>query len=62
MSPPIKGALWQGVLPGVLRQLYVGRRTGSLTLTRGDEQRGVRWRQGHIVSADTNVRAERMGS
>ncbi|HET8645102.1 MAG TPA: DUF4388 domain-containing protein, partial [Vicinamibacteria bacterium] len=58
---PTSGKLWEGVLPGVLRELYVGRRTGVLTFTRGDERRSVRLRGGHIVSADTTVREDRMG-
>jgi tetratricopeptide (TPR) repeat protein len=49
------------VLPGVLRELYVGRKTGMLTFTRGDERRSVRIRGGHIVTADTTVREDRMG-
>jgi tetratricopeptide (TPR) repeat protein len=55
------GKLWEGVLPGVLRELYVGRRTGVLTFTRGDELRSVKLSGGHIVSGDTNVREDRMG-
>jgi uncharacterized protein DUF4388/DnaJ-like protein/tetratricopeptide repeat protein len=55
------GKLWQGVLPGVLRELYVERKTGVLTFTRGDEKRSVHVRGGHIVTADTTVREDRMG-
>jgi hypothetical protein len=55
------GKLWEGVLPGVLRELYVERRTGLLTFTRQEERRSVRFRRGHIVSADTTVREDRMG-
>jgi DnaJ-domain-containing protein 1 len=57
----IQGALWEGVLPGVLRGLYVGRRTGVLSFVRGDEQCGVRFRLGNILSADTSVREHRLG-
>jgi tetratricopeptide (TPR) repeat protein len=49
------------VLPGVLRELYVGRKTGMLTFARGEERRSVRIRGGHIVTADTTVREDRMG-
>jgi tetratricopeptide (TPR) repeat protein len=49
------------VLPGVLRELYVGRKTGVLSFTRGDERRSVHVRNGHIVSGDTTVREDRMG-
>jgi len=57
----MKGQLWEGVLPGVLRALYVGRQTGILTFSRGDERRSVHFRRGNIVSADTNVAEGRMG-
>ncbi len=59
--PEIRGALWEGVLPGVLKTLYVGRRTGVLTFVRGDERCGVRFRLGNILSADTSVRENRLG-
>jgi tetratricopeptide (TPR) repeat protein len=49
------------VLPGVLRELYVGRKTGLLAFVRGEERRSVRIRGGHIVTADTTVREDRMG-
>jgi hypothetical protein len=55
------GRLAEGVLPGLLRDLYVGRKTGLLTFTRGDERRSVHVRRGHLVNADSNVRDERMG-
>jgi tetratricopeptide (TPR) repeat protein len=56
-----KGRLAEGVLPGLLRDLYVGRKTGLLTFARGEERRSVRVRHGHLVNADSNVREERMG-
>lgn len=57
----LRGELWEGVLPGVLRQLYVERKTGVLTFSATDEQRSLRFQHGHIVSADTSVREDRMG-
>jgi len=57
----MNGALGQGVLPGVLRELYVGRRSGMLTFRSGEERRGVRFRKGHIVNADSSAREDRMG-
>ena len=57
----MNGTLGEGVLPGLMRELYVGRKSGMLTLLRGDERRGFRFRKGHIVHADTNVRDDRMG-
>jgi hypothetical protein len=56
-----RGALWEGVLPGVLRSLYVGRRTGVLSFVRDAERCGVRFRLGNILSADTSVRENRLG-
>ncbi len=57
----VEGSLWEGVLPGVLRRLYVGRATGRLVLERSDERQGVHFRVGHIVSGETSVRGDRMG-
>ena len=57
----MNGALGEGVLPGLLRELYVGRKSGMLALHRGPDRRGFRFRNGHIVHADTSVREDRMG-
>ena len=57
----LQGPLWEGVLPGVLRQLYVGRRTGLLALSREAERRSVRFYVGNIANAETNVREDRLG-
>ena len=57
----VQGELWEGVLPGVLRKLYVGRRTGVLSFVRGEERYGLRFRQGHILGAETGVRGQRLG-
>jgi tetratricopeptide (TPR) repeat protein len=57
----MKGQLSEGVLPGLLRDLYVGRQTGTLRCVRNDERRNVRFRRGHIVNADTNVRGKQLG-
>ena len=47
----MRGELWEGVLPGILRDLYVGRRTGRLTFTSGDEFRALHLRHGHMPGA-----------
>jgi hypothetical protein len=60
-SVDLQGPLWEGVLPGVLRQLYVGRRTGLLVLSRETERRSVRFHVGNIANAETNVREDRLG-
>jgi len=57
----MNGILGEGVLPVVMRELYVGRKSGMLTFHRNDERRALRFRWGHIVHADTNVREDRMG-
>lgn len=57
----MKGSVEEGVLPTVMRDLYVGRRTGFLHFTRKDERRSVYFAGGNLVHADTNVREERLG-
>ena len=57
----IAGPLWEGVLPGVLRQLYVGRASGRLVLERDAVRYGLRFGRGHILNAETSVRQDRMG-
>ncbi len=57
----IEGPLWEGVLPGVLRQLYVGRRTGYLRFERDGERRRLRFRGGNVVAADSSAREDQMG-
>jgi Domain of unknown function (DUF4388)/DnaJ domain len=57
----MKGQLSEGVLPGILRDLYVGRKTGMLRCTQGDERRNIRFRRGHIVNVDTNVQGKQLG-
>jgi tetratricopeptide (TPR) repeat protein len=49
------------VLPGVLRTLYVGRRTGLLHVTRGEERGSVCFVDGNIVYGDTNIKECHMG-
>jgi hypothetical protein len=58
---PVSGKVWEGVLPGVLRELYVGRKTGVLAFSRTDERRNVHFRSGHVIHADTSVREDRLG-
>ena len=57
----MKGPLVEGVIAPLLRDLYVHRRSGTLTFRRGDEWRAVRLRKGHVVHASTNVREDQMG-
>jgi tetratricopeptide (TPR) repeat protein len=55
------GDLAEGVVPALLQELYVGRRSGTLELARGEERQRLRFRRGHIVNAHTNVVEERLG-
>jgi tetratricopeptide (TPR) repeat protein len=55
------GEIAEGVLPELLRGLYVGRRSGLMRLRRGDEEQSLRFRHGTIVNAQTNVVEDRLG-
>jgi curved DNA-binding protein CbpA len=57
----MKGNLAEGALPGLLRELYVGRKTGVVHFSLGDERRSVRFRRGNLVHGDTNVKEDRLG-
>jgi tetratricopeptide (TPR) repeat protein len=57
----MNGDLAEGVVPDLLREIYVGRRNGTLHLVRGKERQSLRFRHGHIVNAHTNVLEERLG-
>ena len=57
----MNGDLAEGVVPDLLREIYVGGRSGTLTLVRGEERQSLRFRRGHIVNAHTNVVEERLG-
>jgi tetratricopeptide (TPR) repeat protein len=57
----MNGTVSEGSIAGVLRDLYVGRKSGLLHFTRGEERRSVRFHRGNIVHADTNVKEERLG-
>jgi tetratricopeptide (TPR) repeat protein len=57
----MKGNLAEGLLPGLLREIYVGRKTGVLHFSLGEERRSVRLRRGNLVHADTNVKEDRLG-
>ena len=55
------GQLAEGVIPPLLRDVYVGRRTGLLSFVRGWERRSVRFISGNIVHADTNAPGGHLG-
>jgi hypothetical protein len=57
----MKGTLAEGVLPGLLRSLYVGRKSGLLHFTQGETRRTVLFHHGQIVRGESNVLEERLG-
>jgi uncharacterized protein DUF4388/DnaJ-like protein/tetratricopeptide repeat protein len=57
----MQGLLSEGVLPGILREIYVGRRSGLLRFARGEERYGVRFVNGNIVHAESNQPQARLG-
>ncbi|HVO13012.1 MAG TPA: DUF4388 domain-containing protein [Vicinamibacteria bacterium] len=57
----MNGALAEGVVPQLLREIYVRRRNGWLHFQRGGERQSLQFRRGHIVNAFTNVVQERLG-
>jgi curved DNA-binding protein CbpA len=57
----MNGEIAEGVLPELLRSLYVERRSGMLRLVRGEEEQSLRFRSGHIVNAQTSIKSERLG-
>lgn len=57
----MKGSLGEGVLPSVLRDLYVGRHTGYLHFARAGENRSVYFRRGHILNGRTDVQEDWLG-
>ncbi len=57
----MNGELAEGVVPGLLRELYVGRRNGTLHFSRDSEEESIRVHHGHIVNARTNVVEDRLG-
>ncbi|MFI5183802.1 MAG: DUF4388 domain-containing protein [Vicinamibacteria bacterium] len=56
-----RGELAEGVLPSVLRTLYVGRRTGLLHVTRGEERGSVCFIQGNIVFGESTIKECHLG-
>lgn len=57
----LKGALAEGVLPGVLRDVYLGRRTGILHVLHAKDHGSILFIRGHIVHGATTVRECRLG-
>jgi tetratricopeptide (TPR) repeat protein len=57
----VKGVIEPGVVPEVLREIYLGRRTGMLRFIRKDERRSIRFMSGHIVYGEASMAALRLG-
>ena len=57
----LRGEIAEGVLPQLLRRIYVERRTAMLRCVRGDEEQSLRFSGGHIVNAHTNIKEDRLG-
>jgi tetratricopeptide (TPR) repeat protein len=57
----VKGTLGEGVLPSVLRELYVGRKTGVLRFTQGAARRTIHFVKGSIVNAASEKPEEHLG-
>lgn len=55
----MSGSALTGILPQALAELYLGRRTGRLHLTRGEERVTIHWQEGRIVGVDTRARERR---
>ena len=56
----LRGQLSPWTLPGLLRELHSDRRAGLLSLEQGEAKRALRFRDGRIVAAFTNVEGERL--
>lgn len=57
----MRGTLGEGVLPALLRDLYVGRKTGYLYFSRPGHNCNVLFRRGHIVHASTDKAEDWLG-
>jgi tetratricopeptide (TPR) repeat protein len=58
----VKGTLGEGVLlPSVLRELYVGRKTGVLRFSQGAARRTIQFVKGSIVHAASELPEEHLG-
>src|SRR5687767_12215183 len=51
----MKGSVGPGMVPAVLRSIYVDRKTGMLRFIRDDERRSIRFMSGHVVYGQASV-------
>ena len=61
MTDLLQGEIAQGRLPPLLRDLYLGRRTGLLHFTRGTESGSVCFIKGHIAWGQSSIAECRLG-
>ncbi len=57
----MKGSLSEGVLPGLLRDIYVGRRTGLLHMLHGHDRASILFIHGDIVHGSTTIKECHLG-
>jgi hypothetical protein len=57
----MRGSIAPGVVPALLREIYVGRRTGMLRFARGAEYCSLRFIKGHIVFGAASEKRLHMG-
>jgi tetratricopeptide (TPR) repeat protein len=60
MTTALKGQLSPWTMPTLLRELRSERRTGLLSFELGDAKRALRFRDGQIIAAFTNVESEKL--
>jgi tetratricopeptide (TPR) repeat protein len=58
----MKGSLSRGVLPGLLRELFVAHKSGLLHVTRDSERRSVCFQDGRIVGAQASDPEDQLGA
>jgi len=56
----LRGNLETIGLPDIIQMLHLGRKTGGLHIKRGEEKKTIYFLNGEIVTATTNIDAERM--
>ena len=60
-EPPLGGLIADGALPRVLRDVYVGRRSGRLHFSREDQRYSVRFVKGNIIHCESSVPQAHLG-
>jgi tetratricopeptide (TPR) repeat protein len=58
----VQGQIQPGTVPGVFREIYVGRHTGMLRFSAGEERCALRFSNGHIVYGQASDPALHLGA